>query len=78
MAIEQKRRVFDEDCVGVVREIGEADYVESRGLQLVLICIVLRRRLLRIDRDPLQVGKFTIGKFRAHGPGVSAGHQYSG
>jgi hypothetical protein len=74
MAIEQKRRVFDEDCVGVVRKTGQPDDLKTRLSQRCLVRIVLRGCLGCIDWQPFQVREFAFGEPWAHGTGEGSGH----
>ena len=71
---EQQSRILDENGIGVVGQIGQADNIESRLLQRLLIGFVLRSGERRVDRLAIQMGKCAFYDAWARGAGEGQGH----
>jgi hypothetical protein len=78
MAVEQQRGVLDEDRVGMIRQLGQADDLEAGVAQRVLIGGVLPLGRACIDRNPLQVSQRAFGKPWAHRSRERSCHQRFG
>src|SRR4051794_4199333 len=75
MTVEEQRGVLDEDCVGVVRQVGQADDLEPRIPQRVLVRGMLLRGLARVDWRALEMRELAFRKAGTDGPREGPRHQ---
>ena len=71
MIAEDQRRILDEHGIGVVGQIGQADDLEPRASERLLIGRVLRGGLGGIDRHALEMRQLALRQARADGAGES-------
>ena len=74
MVVQQNRGVFDKDGIGVVGKSGQANDVEARVAECLLIGGVLLCGASGVDGLPFQVGQGALGDSRTYGAGECASH----